>query len=71
VITGSDHLESPEHSALDPVERALGDALTAATLARQWDTVKVLVAELEARRRARSGVVDLSSERAKRGKGRV
>ena len=54
-------------SGSDAVEVALGDALTKAAAAAQWDVVARLAAELEARRKARSGTVDLASERAKRG----
>lgn len=51
----------------NPVEEALAAALTAASAAGQWETVTQLARELEARRRARVDVVDLSAERAKRG----
>jgi hypothetical protein len=50
----------------DPVEVALFDALTKATAAGQWDVVGQLARELEARRKARSGVVVLDVERKKR-----
>jgi hypothetical protein len=50
----------------DPVELALATALERASAASEWDTVKVLAGELEARRRARSDVVDLKAERARR-----
>jgi hypothetical protein len=52
--------------APDPVEAALAVALTAASAAGQWETVAQLARELEARRRARSGTVDLTLERTKR-----
>jgi len=57
-------------SALEPdaVEQALAAALVGATAAGQWEVVARLAAELEARRKARSGTVDLAIERAKRGR---
>ncbi|MGC4091389.1 MAG: hypothetical protein QM756_26625 [Polyangiaceae bacterium] len=51
----------------DPVEAALATALTQASAAQQWDVVARLAGELEARRKARLEVVDLATERAKRG----
>jgi integrase len=50
----------------DPVEAALAAALEGATRAGQWSVVAQLARELEARRQARAGVVDLARERAKR-----
>jgi hypothetical protein len=47
---------------------ALADALTKTAAAGDFDAVRALVNELEARRRARAGVVELEAERAKRGK---
>jgi len=47
----------------DPVEEALADALRGATAAGQWDTVAQLARELQARREARAGVVDLAAAR--------
>lgn len=58
-----------EPSQPDAVEVALADAITKAAAAGAFDVLPKLVAELEARRKARSGTVDLASERAKRGKG--
>jgi len=52
----------------DAVEQALAAALVGATAAGQWEVVARLAGELEARRKARSGTVDLASERAKRGR---
>jgi hypothetical protein len=52
----------------DPVEAALADALTKAAAAGAWEVVGQLARELEARRKARSGVVELATERAKRGR---
>ena len=52
----------------DAVEVALADAITKAATAGAFDVLPKLVAELEARRKARSGTVDLATERAKRGK---
>jgi hypothetical protein len=51
---------------VDVVEQALADALTRAAAAGEFDTVAALTAELRARREARSGVVSLDAERAKR-----
>jgi ribulose 1,5-bisphosphate carboxylase large subunit-like protein len=50
----------------DPVEAALAVALERASLVGQWTVVEVLARELEARRKARSGVVDMAQARAKR-----
>jgi hypothetical protein len=50
----------------DPVEAALAEAISKAAAAGRFEVLPSLVAELEARRRAREGVVDLVSERAKR-----
>ena len=47
----------------DAVEIALADALTKASSAGQWDVVALLSRELEARRKARSGVVELAAFR--------
>lgn len=52
----------------DAVESALADAITKAAAAGQWDAVQALTGELQARRQARAGAVDLASERAKRGR---
>jgi hypothetical protein len=54
---------------VDPVERALADGIAKAVVAGQWGVVGQLGRELEARRGARSGVVDLKAERARRGRG--
>jgi len=51
----------------DPVETALAEALTKASAAGQWEIVARLAGELEARRKARAGVVDLDAARARRG----
>ncbi|MCC6900685.1 MAG: hypothetical protein IT377_17020 [Polyangiaceae bacterium] len=51
----------------DAVEKALMDALAAATAARAWAEVAQLARELEARRRAKAATVDLSDARARRG----
>ncbi len=51
----------------DAVEVALATALTSATVAQEWELVAQLARELEARRKARSGTVDLQAEREKRG----
>ncbi|MBI3204513.1 MAG: hypothetical protein HYZ29_23460 [Myxococcales bacterium] len=52
----------------DAVEAAIATALERASAAGQWTVCEVLARELEARRKARSSVVDLESERARRGK---
>jgi hypothetical protein len=54
--------------AIDVVEAALADAITKAATAGAFDVLPKLVAELEARRKARAGTVDLAAERAKRGR---
>ena len=54
-------------TAGDPVEAALVDALTRASAAGQWGVVSELAKQLDARRLARAGAVDLRAERAKRG----
>jgi hypothetical protein len=54
--------------AVDPIEQALADALTKAALAGAWDTVRSLTDELQARRRARVGVVPLDAARKRRQK---
>ncbi len=48
-------------SESDPVELALASALERASAAEQWTAVEVLAREIEARRRARAGVVDLAT----------
>ena len=53
-------------SETDPVELALATALERASAAGQWTAVEVLARELESRRKARAGVVQLDSERRKR-----
>lgn len=50
----------------DAVERALADALRAATEAGRYADAAELARALEARQRARAGTVDLSAERARR-----
>ena len=55
----------------DVVEAALADALARAAAAGQWEAVGALTRELEARRRARIGVVDLDAARAKGGRNAV
>jgi len=51
----------------DPVEAALAAGIVAATADRQWSVVALLTRELQARREARAGVVDLDMARRKRG----
>jgi hypothetical protein len=53
-------------SAPDAVEAALADAITKAAAAGRYDVLAQLVAEIEARRKAKSTTVDLAAERAKR-----
>lgn len=60
--------EHPAQGSGDAVELALATALERASAAGQWTVVEVLARELEARRKARSAVVDLAEERAKRGR---
>jgi integrase len=55
------------HSDFD-VESALARALVEASAAQRWDVVVLLAKELEARRFARAGVLELDVERAKRGR---
>ncbi len=50
----------------DAVESALAKALEGATAVGRWDVVSQLARELEARRLATSGAIDLAGERAKR-----
>lgn len=52
--------------AADPVETAIADALKRAAAAGAWTTVESLSRELQARREARAGVVELAVERSKR-----
>jgi len=59
---------SNDSDPIDIVEAALSTALTQAAAAGQWAAVGVLTRELEARRKARSGAVDLAAERTKRGR---
>jgi hypothetical protein len=51
----------------DPVEVALAEALRRASEAGQWDVVATLARELQARREARVGIVDLEMARKRRG----
>jgi len=51
----------------DPVEAALAEALRRASEAGQWEVVAALARELQARREARAGVVDLETARKRRG----
>lgn len=53
----------PSPSIPDAVEAALAAALVKATSAAEWTVVKALVGELEARRAARAGVIDLAEAR--------
>jgi hypothetical protein len=53
-------------NAADPVEAALADAIGKATAAGEWGVVGQLARELETRRTARLGTVDLGAERARR-----
>jgi len=50
----------------DPVVVALAEAVRLAAGAGRWDLVATLAAELQARRVAGAGVVNLDDERARR-----
>jgi hypothetical protein len=50
----------------DYVESVLARSIAEATAAARWDIVSQLASELQARRTARAGVVELAGERAKR-----
>lgn len=54
-------------SNADPVEKALSLALERASAAGEWGAVVELARQLEARRQTRTGVVNLSTERQRRG----
>jgi hypothetical protein len=60
---------APSNVSTDPIEAALAKALEGATAAGEWSTVAQLARELEERRKARAGVVDLTTERMKRNGG--
>lgn len=51
----------------DAVEKALLDALAAATSEGRWPAVASLAHDLEARRRARAALPSLDTERCRRG----
>ena len=53
-------------STSDPVEFALATALERASAAGQWTAVEILAREIEARRKARTGVVQFDTERRRR-----
>jgi hypothetical protein len=53
-------------SESDPVELALATALDRASAAGQWTVAEVSARELETRRKARAGVVQLDTERRRR-----
>jgi hypothetical protein len=53
-------------SESDPVELALATALERASAAGQWTAVEVLAREIEARRKARAGVVQIEAGRRRR-----
>ncbi len=55
---------------IDAVEKALFEALAVATAEGRWSDVAALAHDLESRRRARAGTVDLGAERTRRGGGR-
>jgi hypothetical protein len=50
----------------DPVDLALATAIERASAAGEWTAVEVLARQLDAHRKARSGVVSLDAERARR-----
>jgi len=53
-------------SESDPVELAMATALERASAAGQWTAVEVLAREIEARRKARAGVVQIEAGRRRR-----
>lgn len=55
-------------SGADPVESALADALTRGAMKDPWGVVPTLARELQARREARAQVVELDTERRRRGR---
>jgi len=63
IVDPKDHSRPNE----DLVEAALAHALRGASDAGQWDAVATLARELQARREARAGVVDLEMARKRRG----
>ena len=64
---GQDFGPSPDATA-DPVELGIVKLMSRAADAREWDVVRELAAQLEARRKARAGIVDLGAERSRRGR---
>lgn len=64
--TRKEGVSIPSASIADPIEAALTAAMTKATIAGEWTVVKALVGELEARRSARVGVIDLAEVRRAR-----
>jgi hypothetical protein len=58
----------PLDPTADPVELGLVKLMQRAADVGQWDVVRELAAQLEARRKARTGVVDLVAERSRRTK---
>jgi hypothetical protein len=58
---------APVHHEGEDVEAALVKAIGEASAAGRFDVVALLAGELQARRRAREGVVDLDAKRRERG----
>jgi hypothetical protein len=58
----------PLEAAADRVELGLVRLMNRAADAGEWDLVRELAAQLEARRKAPTGIVDLGAERSRRGK---
>jgi hypothetical protein len=69
VALGVGHDSGPPLDAPgDPVELGILNLMNRAADAGEWDVVRELAAQLEARRKARTGIVDLGRERSRRGK---
>lgn len=66
VTTSSPAPNTQRVAQADPVEEALAAALAEASTVGRWDVVGHLARELEARRSARSEVIDLDRERRRR-----
>jgi hypothetical protein len=66
-IDARGHSVADKAPAADPVEQALGEAIVRASAAGAWSSVEALTRELQARREARAGVVDLAQARRRKG----
>ena len=58
----------PFDATSDPVELGIVKLMSRVADAGEWDVVRELAARLEARRKARTGIVDFGAERSRRGK---